>query len=154
MPDLGAPSRSLYVLSQDKNDPNTNPEIISRSRKDIFVDISWVPAKKNFFFFFFAHSSFQSSAKNVAKIVRVSSEMTKIWPSSQVQLWEGDGATSAPHLGTVTSIPGTHTAFRKRKGKQQCAFFQRSKKRDDFKARLAVYIYYCDLKVNTLRRGF
>lgn len=40
MPDLIALSRSLYALSQNKNDPNTNPEIMSCSRKDIFVDIS------------------------------------------------------------------------------------------------------------------
>lgn len=50
MPDLIALSWSLYALSQNKNDPNTNPEIISCSRKDIFVDISWVTAKKIFFF--------------------------------------------------------------------------------------------------------
>lgn len=53
LPDLIALSWSLYALSQDKNDPNTNPEIITCSRKDIFVDISWITAKKIFFFFFF-----------------------------------------------------------------------------------------------------
>lgn len=40
MPDLIALSRSLYALSQNKNDPNANSEIRSRSRKNIFVDIS------------------------------------------------------------------------------------------------------------------
>lgn len=81
LPDLIALSWSLYALSQDKNDPNTNPEIITCSRKDIFVDISWITAKKIFFFFFFAHSSFQSFATDTAKIVWESSEMTQTCPS-------------------------------------------------------------------------
>lgn len=135
MPDLIALSRSLYVLSQNKNDPNTNPEIISRSRKDIFVDISWVTAKKTFFIFcpFILSKFCYERSQNCSGVIRNDQNMTQ-QPSPAV----GGGRCPMqpplpPHLGTVTSIPWYINGFLQEKGKTAVCIFSKKQKKTTLK---------------------
>lgn len=140
MPDLIALSRSLYALSQNKNDPNTNPEIMSCSRKDIFVDISWVTAKKNFFRPFILSKFCYKHSQNCSGVIRNDQNMTH-QPSTALggrklptRLWPGQQPPLPPHLGDThrhwhgSCSPGTYIAFCKGRRKQQYVFYQRSKK--------------------------
>lgn len=111
LPDLIALSWSLYALSQDKNDPNTNPEIITCSRKDIFVDISWITAKKIFFFFLPIHP-FKVLLQTRPKLSGSHPKWPKRVPAS---CWEG-----AP--SPIAALPAQG------KSKYQGTFCQRNKK--------------------------
>lgn len=63
-------------------------------------------------------------------------------------------ATSAPTPGDGHQHPLVHKWLFARERENGSMHFFKEAKKDDFKARLVVYIYYCDLKVNMLRRGF
>lgn len=165
MPDLIALSRSLYALSQNKNDPNTNPEIMSCSRKDIFVDISWVTAKKDFFRPFILSKFCYKHSQNCSGVIRNDQNMTH-QPSTALGGEEAARTPVARPAATSATTPGWHSPALPRlllpwcvhcllQGKEKTAVRILSKKqKDDFKTRFAVYIYYCDLKVNMLQRGF
>lgn len=106
MPDLIALSRSLYALSQNKNDPNTNAEIRSRSRKNIFVDISWVTAKRDFFRPFILSKFCYKHSQNCSGVIRNDQNMT---PQPRPAVGRRGGSCPTPAAGTAATsatIPG------------------------------------------------
>lgn len=135
MPDLIALSRSLYALSQNKNDPNTNAEIRSRSRKNIFVDISWVTAKRDFFRPFILSKFCYKHSQNCSGVIRNDQNMT---PQPRPAVGRRGGSCPTPAAGTAATsatIPGWRppcfpplcTRFCKSRRNQRDAWNQRGK---------------------------